>query len=111
MTTNALRELRRQIAQHYNLEELRLLASDLNVDWDELAGTEKSAKIQGLIGYLGRHGRLHELIDLLRREHPQVLWPDPPPTDSQLADGFANPVARTVGIIVLVPDFTNPYQI
>ncbi|MBK8128075.1 MAG: hypothetical protein IPK53_03750 [bacterium] len=58
MTTNALRNLRQQITQHYDLEELKLLAFDLNVDWDEIAGTQKSVKIQGLIDHLRKHGRL-----------------------------------------------------
>lgn len=78
-----LRDLRLLISQHFNLDELHLLAFDLNVDWDELAGTQKSMKIQELIIYLGQHGRLENLAEILRQERPFVEWPDMPPIERQ----------------------------
>ncbi len=62
--TPALRR-ERQIQERllrYNLEELAQLCFALNVDYDELAGQTKSAKTRELVQFMGRRGRLDELI-------------------------------------------------
>jgi hypothetical protein len=62
----------------YTIEELRDLCFRLGVDDEQLEQRTKGQLARGLIGYMGRRGRLNELIDLLRAERPHVPWPDPP---------------------------------
>jgi hypothetical protein len=60
------KSLRRIIGTRYNTSELRVLVSDLEIDWDELPGEIKSEKISELISYLERNGKLKELVDIVR---------------------------------------------
>ena len=69
------RELRLRIIRHFNLDELRFLASDLSVDWDALAGETKQRKAQELIEYLSRRKELGKLIALIKHERPSIEWP------------------------------------
>ncbi len=46
------RALRLALAGAYNIAELRILVSDLGVDWDEVRGETKSERIVELIAYL-----------------------------------------------------------
>jgi uncharacterized protein YjbI with pentapeptide repeats len=77
MSLKNKQQLRQSIGQHYDLDELRHLVFDLSVDWDELAGDTKSARIIALLELLGRDGRIPDLMDLLRQRHPAVDWPEP----------------------------------
>ena len=81
--THYLRQLRDQVANSFDEEELRALVFDLGLDWDELQGTRKTARVQDLIVQLGRNGRLSELVDLLRVERPHLSWPEMPPLEEQ----------------------------
>ena len=76
MSNQAMRLLRQQIAQHFDLEDLRRLAFDLNIDWDEIPGRRKSSRIQALIDMMRHQGRLAELLMLLQEERPLAAWPD-----------------------------------
>jgi len=49
MTILAMTELHRLLVRHFDLEELRTLAFDLGVDFDDLRGEGKSAKARELI--------------------------------------------------------------
>ena len=64
--TKYLRDLRRLLVELFDPEELEMLAFDLSVDWDELAGGTKSRKVQSFIMYLARRGQLESLLTLLR---------------------------------------------
>lgn len=74
MTTNERRDLRLQIEKHFSLDDLKELAFDLDVDWDELAGERKSGKVLALISHVEKQGRLQELVQLLRADRPLVAW-------------------------------------
>ena len=65
-------ELRDLITVHYNDSELRTLCFDLNVDYDTLAGEEKSAKVRELISFLHRRNRLTELTNTIARNRPDI---------------------------------------
>lgn len=78
-TSQYLRQLRQEMANHFGQEELEGLVYDLNVDWDELPGNAKTPKIRSLHRYLIQHNCFPDLITLLRQERPQTLWLDPPP--------------------------------
>jgi len=68
-----VRALRLALSSAFDLRELRVAASDLGVDWDDIAGTTKSEKIVELISYLRRRKRVSELVNLVRRERPGLL--------------------------------------
>ena len=59
---------------NFNDEELRDLCFYLNLDYDNLSGSNKKAKARELIKLVKREGRLEELIAVSHRERPQVDW-------------------------------------
>ena len=69
-----LRELRRNLVQYMELDELELLSYDLGIHWNSLAGKRKTTKSHSLIIYLVKQDRLDELLILLREEKPDVNW-------------------------------------
>jgi tetratricopeptide (TPR) repeat protein len=79
-------QLRDQIAKTFDLEELRALAFDLQLDWDELEGIRKTNRIQDLIIQLARNGRLEELIESLKEYRPKAAWPKMPTAEQQKQD-------------------------
>jgi hypothetical protein len=85
-STRYLRELRRLLDEHFNLQELRLLTFDLSIDYEHLSGDAKLAKINELILYLARYGRLEDLLTLLHEERPYVQWPLVPAAEQQIHD-------------------------
>jgi hypothetical protein len=82
-TATYLTTLHRLLDQYFSLEEIRTLCFDLGVDYDNVRGEGKSARIRELILSLGRHGRLPELIGLVQEQRRHVHWP-PVPADFQL---------------------------
>jgi len=50
----------------------------LSITFDDVEGTTRSAKAQGLVQYCGRNGRLPELVALCQRTRPNVSWPSAP---------------------------------
>ncbi len=88
-----LSDLHKQIDQRFNLEEIRSLCFDLGVDFDNVAGEGKSARIRELILQLARRDELQRLIDQLRRERSNVNWRDVP-ADFSLPGGLDKPEAH-----------------
>ncbi|MCB0124020.1 MAG: ATP-binding protein, partial [Caldilineaceae bacterium] len=68
------RILRDGLDRNFNLEELQSLCFDLDVDYDNLAGATKRAKIEALIGYLELRGEVVTLITEVQRLRPSVRW-------------------------------------
>lgn len=68
-------ELYKLCLTYFNLEELRELCFELNVDYDSLTGEGKSARTEALIRYLHRQSRLGQFAALVRNKRPQVNWP------------------------------------
>lgn len=66
------RQLRLLLTENFDLEELRTLAFDLGVDFDNLRGEGKEAKARELVAYLERSGRLGELVDVIRELRPRL---------------------------------------
>ena len=56
--TPAPTQLRRLLIQHFDLEELRDLCFDLEVDYDSLRGDDKRVKTRELVAYMERMKRL-----------------------------------------------------
>ncbi len=68
-------ELAQFLIRYFNLDELRGLALSLNVQLENLSGNNLPAKVEELIGYMYRRGRLPELIAAAATERPNVNWP------------------------------------
>ncbi len=58
--------LRHYLLAHFNLAQLQDMASNLEIDWDELDAGNKKTKVRSLLLYLYRRNRIHTLIAYLR---------------------------------------------
>lgn len=77
--------LSRQMAQSFNLDDLRILSFNLGVDYEELAGQTKTPKMTSLIWEMQQQNRLPELLAQLERERPHIDWQRPAvPTNRDL---------------------------
>jgi len=59
----------------FNLAELQELTFDLGVFWEHLAGETLPQRVQSLIEFCERNGRLYMLIDKCQRLRPGLEWP------------------------------------
>ena len=66
--------LRNNIAKSFNLEELKSICFDLNIDFNNLTGETFTGKIESLIQYLERRERIDELVDLCSTERDNIDW-------------------------------------
>ena len=88
-----LSDLHRQINKYFNLEDVRSLCFELGIDFDNVAGENKSGRIRELILQMARREELQQLIDLLRQERPNAVWVDVP-ADFSLPGGLEQPEAQ-----------------
>ena len=72
-TTVAPPNLRQILTQSFNLDELRALCFDLNVDFENLPGEGKFAKAQSLIEHFHNRRRLNVLLTAVRQERGAVI--------------------------------------
>ncbi|WP_420629656.1 hypothetical protein [Candidatus Leptofilum sp.] len=56
--------------QKYSKSELRKLAFELDIDYEDIEGQNKSAKVLALVQYAQRHSRLEEIAAYIRRSRP-----------------------------------------
>lgn len=61
------------VEQQFNESELQNLCFQLGVDYENLAGQGKAARVQTLITYLHRRGRIGDLIETCREMRPGGL--------------------------------------
>ena len=100
MTTE--QTLHQVLTERLSLEEVRTLCFDLGVDYDNLGGEGKSAKIRELILYLERRDRLPDLARAGERLRPDVPWRDlpdlqAPDAPAVLPPGPSAPLAPAAG--------------
>jgi len=69
-------EIRRALADLFDMEELRTLCYDLGVDYDNLPGEGKPAKARELVKLVERGGHLAELVDAIYHERPGAITYD-----------------------------------
>ena len=81
-----LRDLRRGMLNSFDQEELKIIAFDLSINWDDLSGDTRPTKANALILHFARRGELEELVALLREERPNIDWPNLPPSEKQTID-------------------------
>lgn len=66
-------ELLRKLNEHLNEEETRTLVFELGVDYDNLAGGTKSAKLRELILFMERQSQMPHFMEFLQRRYPYIL--------------------------------------
>lgn len=63
------------IRRYFNLEELRTLCFEVNVEFDDLPGDGLSVRVREFVYYFDRQQRIPELIKHLERLRPEIQWP------------------------------------
>jgi Effector-associated domain 7 len=76
--------------KHFNMEELRTLCFDLDVDFDNLRGEGKTGKARELVVFLDSHDRIHEIVEIGSKLWPGVPWGELPGTPEQEQVKFEN---------------------
>jgi hypothetical protein len=66
--------LRQLLSTYFDEGELRTLCFDLDIEYDDLPGVGRSNKVRELVGYLERHSRIYDLLEVGKRLRPDVLW-------------------------------------
>ncbi len=66
-------QIRRVLSSYFNLEELRVICFDLDIDPDELAGSNKGLKSAELVNHCKRVQRMDDLVAAIRRERGEVI--------------------------------------
>lgn len=72
--TIPLGPLRQQIADSFDLDELRTLCLDMGIRYDDLSGDTISVKTASLVATMQRRGQLAKLTAVLQRERPHITW-------------------------------------
>jgi TIR domain/Effector-associated domain 7 len=75
-SVNYQAQVRKQLDEHFSLDELRTLCFEIGVDSDEISSGDgsKSAFTRNLISHLARRGRLNDLILVCEQARPNVDW-------------------------------------
>ena len=78
--TSSWRVLPQQIADSFELDELRVLCRKLDIKYEDLGGDTLglSARATALVEYVERRGRSEDLVAELQTLRPLVEWPKPP---------------------------------
>jgi hypothetical protein len=72
-------ELRGILDEYFGEEDLKTLCFDLGVEYDDLPALGRAHKARELIVYMGRCGRLAELVKMGIKLRPNAVWREPPP--------------------------------
>lgn len=60
--------IRYYLLGNYNAEQLQTVVEKLNVDWEQLDGTDKKTKVRSFLSYLYRRDRISDLLDAMHVE-------------------------------------------
>lgn len=69
---NDLKVLQNVLVNHFDMAELKDLAFDLSIDYENIPGTTKSSTARELILYCQRRGRLNELVVGIQHRRPHL---------------------------------------
>jgi hypothetical protein len=75
-------KLRQAMMRHFNTSELRTICFDLNVDNEDLAGTEKTTFVIEMIKFFERTNRTPELIQKCAELRPEIDFSNPNTKDN-----------------------------
>lgn len=79
MSELTAQQINKALQKHFSLGELRTLAFELNIPYDDLAGSTRALKTIELVTYAERHGRTTDLINYIRRARPNANLGAPTP--------------------------------
>jgi hypothetical protein len=85
-----LTQLRQNLINCFDEDELRTLCFDLDTDYDTLPGQGKAGKARSLVAFLDRRGRLSDLAQVCSRQRPHVSWADSPGPVANPENEFVN---------------------
>ncbi|RMG93965.1 MAG: hypothetical protein D6706_14645, partial [Chloroflexi bacterium] len=72
MTEPSPKVIHETLVTHFSLEELRVLCFQLNIEYENLEGSNKSGKALALVKYAQRHNRYTDLVNAIRQERPHL---------------------------------------
>ena len=72
--SSALVALQFLIARHFDLDELRQLCFEMDIDTSRLDGVGCAAKARELVKFCDRRGRLDDLLALVQKKRPEAPW-------------------------------------
>lgn len=78
LTPDSRTRLRKALAEHFSLDELDTLCTDLGVDYESVPGygRDKETRVREIVTYFEDRGRLNDLVDQCAQERPLVGWSD-----------------------------------
>lgn len=66
------RALRRSMVESFSLAELRLVCSDLDIEYENVPGDTRETKVNELIEYVRRRGRVQDLVAVVQEARPNL---------------------------------------
>lgn len=73
---NPLSALHQLLNYYFNDNELQDMCLELDVDYENLGGSGKSAKARELLKFMQRRQSLNQIVELGKQARPHVNWPD-----------------------------------
>lgn len=73
-----LATIRSLLNERFSEGELRTLATDLEIDYDNLPDQGKENKARELVSFLQRRNQLHKLAEIAKNQRPDIDWPTIP---------------------------------
>ncbi|MFN8443987.1 MAG: hypothetical protein U0175_24615 [Caldilineaceae bacterium] len=70
-----LADLRKGIVRCFNINDLKVMCADLGIDYENLGGEGKEARILELISFMNRHGQITTLLQYCISIRPDYIWP------------------------------------
>lgn len=96
-----LANVRTQLVNHFNLDELQTLSFDLGIQYDNLAGDTLNAKARELLKYCYRHDLVKKLIEHCQKMHAGVQWVKAIDSDdvNLLPEALDDPLQRIYALV------------
>lgn len=94
-----LAQLRQNLVESFNKDELRTLCFDLGIEHEDLPET-KNGMARELVAYCKRTGHVPELVRKCKESRSEVVWEDLPATPPQAP----SPPSATILITILIID-------
>ncbi|MCP4360845.1 MAG: hypothetical protein GY796_22790 [Chloroflexi bacterium] len=66
--------LSREICNYFSVNELRRLCLEMNIEYDDLSGSNRRAKTNHIVRYCGCRGLIQDLLQQLHQKRPHVNW-------------------------------------
>ncbi len=70
----SLADLREAVEDSFSLDELRTICFDMRIPYENLQSDTKEAMVRELLVYCENRGRLPKLLNILKKERPNIRW-------------------------------------